>query len=90
MQKAVHRRKKETRNLVIYMGYRTIGMRKVNGKRRKVSILHQAGKIVSVRIANRPHYTDKTAKKMGIAHKRGYVNNPNSAMRVNTHRRRSR
>lgn len=69
------------------MGYRTMGFRKVNGRRRKVSKLHQGGKIVSVRIANRPHYTDRTAKKMGISHKKGYVNNPNSAMRVNHYRR---
>jgi hypothetical protein len=62
------------------------GYREINGHRRKVRKLVQEGKIVAVRIANRNHFTDATAKKRGIAHVRGWVNNPNSAKRVN-HRR---
>jgi hypothetical protein len=68
------------------MSYWVSGYRRINGKRRKVMKLHREGKIVAVRIANRPHYTDKTAMKRGIQHKKGWVNNPNSAKRVN-HRR---
>jgi hypothetical protein len=71
------------------MGYRTIETRMIRGHRRKVSVLRQEGKIVSVRIANHPHYTDKTAEKKGISHKKGYVNYPNSANRVNVKRRHS-
>ena len=68
------------------MAYWKTSYRKINGKRRKVRKLRRDGKTVAVRIANRNHYTDKTAVKRGISHKRGWVNNPNSAKRVN-HRR---
>jgi 4-hydroxyphenylpyruvate dioxygenase-like putative hemolysin len=68
------------------MSYWKTGYRKINGHRRKVVKLVQDGKIRAVRIANRNHYTDKTAKKYGIAHVRGHVNNPNSAKRVNHYR----
>lgn len=68
------------------MSYWKTGYRKINGRRRKVRKLVQEGKIRTVRIANRPHYTDKTARRLGISHKRGYVNNPNSAKRVNRYK----
>ena len=65
------------------MAYWKVGYRKINGKRRKVVKLRRDGKTVAVRIANRNHYTDKTAKKRGISHVRGWVNNPNRAKRIN-------
>jgi len=68
------------------MSYWTTGFRKVAGHKRKVRKLHREGKIVAVRIANRNHFTDKTAEKMGICHVKGYVNNPNAAKRINHHR----
>lgn len=68
------------------MSYWKTGFRKIGGHKRKVRKLHREGKIVAVRIANHPHYTDRTATKRGIQHKRGWVNNPNSAKRIN-HRR---
>lgn len=68
------------------MAYWKNGFREINGHRRKVRKLVRNGRIVAVRIANRNHFTDRTATKRGISHVRGYVNNPNSAKRVN-HRR---
>jgi hypothetical protein len=68
------------------MAYWKNGFREINGKRRKVRKLIREGKIVAVRIANRNHFTDKTAVKRGIHHVKHWVNNPNSAKRVN-HRR---
>lgn len=68
------------------MSYWKTGYRKINGHRRKVRKLHREGKIVAVRIANRNHFTDRTAMKKGIMHTPGYVNNPNSAKRVNHYR----
>jgi len=69
------------------MGYWKTGYRTIDGSRRKVRKLRQGGKIVAVRIANRPHYTDRTARKKGIAHVRGRVNYPNKAARKNVYRR---
>ena len=68
--------------------YWKTGYRKVNGKRRKVRKLVTGGVITAVRIANRPHYTDKTAKKYGIAHVKRYVNFPNAAARTDYKRSR--
>jgi len=68
------------------MGYWKTGYRSIDGHRRKVRKLVQDGKIVAVRIANRPHYTDRTAEKKGIAHVRGRVNYPNRDARKNYYR----
>ena len=70
------------------MAYYTTGYRRINGQRRKVRKLHSGGVIKAVRIANRPHYTDKTAKKYGIAHVKRYVNFPNAAARTDYKRSR--
>jgi len=67
------------------MAYWKTGFRKIDGHRRKVRKLVVGGKITSVRIANRNHFTDKTARRMGRYRVRGYVNNPNAARRRDYH-----
>lgn len=68
------------------MAYWKMGYRRINGAKRKVKKLVRNGRIVAVRIANKPNYTDKTARKRGISHVRGYVNYPDNAKRVNHYR----
>jgi len=71
------------------MAYWKTEFRKINGKRRKVRVLLEGTKgskrIVDVRIAGRPHYIDRTALKRGIAHVRGYSNQPNRDAKRNFH-----
>jgi hypothetical protein len=68
------------------MSYWTTDHRKIDGHRRKVRLLHREGRIVSVRIAGRPHYTDVEARKRGLKREPGYVNYPNADKRRNYYR----
>lgn len=67
------------------MAYWKTGHRKINGVRRKVRILRESGRDVSVRRAGGRVITDRTARKRGLRHVRKFSNNPQRAGRRNFH-----
>ncbi len=69
------------------MAYWKTGIRKINGRRRKVRLLVERGRIVSVRMYGVPTYTDKTARKRGHKRVKFYWNQPKSNDRRDAHRR---